>query len=295
LTAQDVQQIVVSGVSNGAIYGLVALGYAVGFAATRVINFALGDLMMVSAMVSVTLAGGGVPLGLAIVIGLLCAVAVSVATYLGAVKPVVQRDPGGFTWLVTTLGVSIVLEASAALAWGSTSRAYPALLSSTSFSVNGTVVPYQDVLDVGLVVGVVVLLDLLRRRSLLGRAAAASAADPEMASALGISRNVVAVAGFGLAGLLAGTAGILVAPLVFANAYMGVGFGLKGFVAMMVGGIGRPAGAIVGALVLGLSEAFAINRLGSGASDWFPFALLIAVLICRPHGLIGSREAAVVQ
>jgi branched-chain amino acid transport system permease protein len=294
VSAQDVQQILVSGISNGAIYGLIALGYAVGFSATRVINFALGDLLMAAVMLSVVIGAAGVPLSIAIVIGLACAAGIGGATYLGAVKPAIRRNPNGFSWLVTTLGVSIVLEAVAALLWQSQSRPYPPLLNETTFKIHGTTIPYQDLLEVGVIIVVVVALHLVRTRSLFGKAAVASAADPEMASAFGISQNVVAVTSFAIAGLLAGVAGILVAPLAFANPFMGVGFGLKGFVAMMVGGIGSVPGALVGAIILGLSEAFAINRFGTGAGEWFPFVLLIVVLIVRPRGILSGNQPAFV-
>ena len=113
-----------------------------------------------------------------------------------------------------------------------------------------------------------------------------------MASAFSMNRNIVALVSFAAAGLMAGIAGILIAPLTFANAYMGTGFGIQGFVAIMLGGIGNPLGAIVGAFLLSLSEAFAANWIGGGASDWFPFVILLLVLLIRPRGIFAGRQVA---
>lgn len=291
MTFSDFVQILVSGLTNGAIYALVGLGYTIVFATGRVINFAHGDLLMVGVIVTLVLDHSAIPLGAAIACGILAAGVLSVVTYFGAVWPVVRARRLGFGWLVSTLGASIVIQTVVAITWGSTSQSFPALFSARSVLVFGVPISLQQVLTFVAAIVVMIAYELVRRRSIVGKIAAAVAFDPEMAAGVGINRDLVTAAAFAIAGMLAAGAGILVAPLAFANAYMGIGFGIKGFVAIMVGGLGSAPGAIIAGIFLGVSEAFASNQFGEGTSDWFPFVLLLVVLMIRPRGLFGRAGA----
>lgn len=278
-------QILLTGLASGAIYGLVAMGFAVAFYVTKVINFAQGQLLMATIMVAAAIAHAGLPTGLAIVSGLAASGILGALIYLLAVRPVLAFDRFSFAWLVSTLGVATILEAGAALIWGPTSQGFPVMLNSKPVSILGAVVSLQQLVTIVIAVVVVVAFEIFRRLTLYGKLGMAIAADPEMAAAVGANTRNVAIVAFALAGLLAGLGGILVGPITYANPYLGETFGINGFVALMIGGIQRPAGAMVGGLVLGVLSQLANTEINSQASDWFPFLIVVAVLLLTPTGV----------
>lgn len=284
-------QIVLSGLATGAIYGLVAMGFAIAFYVTRVINFALGQLLMTAVMVTAALARSGWPTAVSALAGLLCAAVFGGLIYLLAVQPVLSFSRFSFAWLVSTLGVATIAEAGAAIIWGPTSRAYPTMLNSQPVHLLGATVSWQELLAVIVSLAVAAAFTVFRRRTLFGKVGMAIAADPEMASAIGVNTRAVAVGAFAIAGLLAGLAGILVGPITFANPYLGETYGINGFVALMIGGIERPVGALFGGLLLGVLSQLANTEINSQASDWFPFLIVVAVLLLTPSGLFAHSWA----
>lgn len=281
-------QVVLSGLATGAIYGLVAMGFAVAFYVTRVINFAQGQLLMAAIMVTAALSRAGWPTALAIVAGLAAAVVLGGLTYLLAVRPVLAFDRFSFAWLVSTLGIATILEAAAALIWGPTSQGFPTMLNDQPVHILGAVISLQQLLAIVVGLAVVTAFEAYRRRTLFGKLGMAIAADPEMASAIGVNTAVVAITAFALAGLLAGLGGVLVGPITYANPYLGETYGINGFVALMIGGIERPAGAMFGGLLLGVLSQLANTEINSQASDWFPFLIVVVVLLASPTGLFAA-------
>jgi len=284
-------QVLLSGLSIGAIYGLVAMAFAVVFYVTRVINFATGQLLMIAIMLTAGLAKAGVPVGFAIVIGILASTVGGVLIYFLAVRPVLRFDRFSFAWLVSTLGVAIVLQSAAAIIYGPTSRTFPALLNRQSIRIGNASITWQEALAIIVAVVAVVAFEVFRRRTLFGKVGMAISSDPEMASAIGARVTAYAVAAFAIGGLLAGVAGVLIGPITYANPYLGDTYGITGFVALMIGGIERPAAAMGGGLVLGVLSVGANAFIGSQASDWFPFVVVVVVLLIAPHGLFASGDA----
>jgi len=286
-------QVLFSGLAIGAVYGLVAMGFAMAFYVTRVINFAQGQLLMASVMVTAAVSSAGAPAVLAAVAGIATATAGGVAVYFLAVRPVLAFDRFSFAWLVSTLGVAIVLATGAAIIWGPTSRAFPTMLNGHTLHIAGAGVTVQELLAVVVALAAVLCFEVVRRRTLLGKLAMAISADPEMASAVGANTRTAAAVAFGVAGLLAGVAGVLIGPITFANPYLGDTYGIAGFVALMIGGIEKPAAAMAGGFILGLLDQGANHFINSQASDWFPFLIVVAVLLLAPSGLFSSTEAIV--
>jgi branched-chain amino acid transport system permease protein len=284
-------QILLSGLATGAIYGLVAMGFAVAFYVTRVINFAQGQLLMAAIMVTAALSRAGWPTAAAIALGLLTAAVLGGLIYLLAVRPVLAFDRFSFAWLVSTLGVATILEAGAALIWGPTSRSFPVMLNNQPVHLAGAVVSWQQVLAIGTSLAVLIAFEAYRRRTLFGKLGMAISADPEMAQAVGANTRTVSIAAFALAGLLAGIGGVLVGPITYANPYLGETYGINGFVALMIGGIERPAAALAGGLLLGVLSQLASTEINSQAADWFPFAIVVVVLLVTPRGLFAFGRA----
>lgn len=282
-------QVILSGLATGAIYGLVGMAFAVAFYVTKVINFAQGQLLMISVMVTAAVTATGLPSAVAVIVGVLAAAVFGALTYLLAVKPVLAFDRFSFAWLVSTLGAAMIIENGAALIWGPTSRGFPPLLHGQTVRIGAATLTVQQVVAIVVAVVAVIAFVWVRRRTWFGKLGMAIAEDPEMASAVGANTTVVALGAFGVAGMLAGVAGVLVGPITYANPYLGSTYGILGFVALMVGGIDRPAGAMVGGLVLGVLSEAANAFIGAQASDWFPFLIVVVVLLLNPHELFSSR------
>ncbi len=279
-------QVVLSGLAIGSIYGLVGMGFAIAFYVTRVINFAEGQLLMVGVMVAAWVARSGVDAWLAVVVGIAAAAGVGALTYLIAVRPVLAFDRFSFAWLVSTLGVALILENGAALIWGPTSRSFPTLLAGTSVHVGSATLTLQEVVTIFVAIALALLFELYRRKTLFGKLGMAIAHDPEMATAIGANTAVVAMAAFALAGAFAGVAGVLIGPITYSNPYLGDSYGISGFVALMIGGTARPAAAMVGGLLLGVLGQAANQLINTQASDWFPFVVVVVILLVLPEGLL---------
>ena len=282
-------QIVLSGLAIGAVYGLVGMALAISFYVTRVINFAQGQLMMVAIMIVAAITAAGYSAWLGVIAGLICACLVAILSYVIAVRPILAFDRFSFGWLVSTLGFAVVVENIAAYIWGPTSRAFPPILHHISIHIGSAVLTGQQLLAIAVAVLLTVAFELVRKHTLFGKLGMAIASDPEMASAIGANTAVVAIAAFAVSGLFAGIAGVLIGPSTFANPYLGNTFGTYGFIAMMIGGgTEKPVAAMLGGLLLGVLAEGANALIDSQASDWFPFLVLVVVLIFTPKGLFSS-------
>ena len=183
-------------------------------------------------------------------------------------------DRLSFAWLVSTLGVAIILESAAALIWGTSSLAFPQMLNGKDVGIFGSALTWQQIVTIVLAVAVVAAFEVVRRKTLFGKLGTAISSDPEMASAMGANVTLFAVQAFAFGGLLAGIAGVLVGPISFANPYLGETYGIHGFIALMIGGIQRPAASMGGGFVLGILATLASTYIDPQASDWFPFVVI---------------------
>ncbi len=278
-------QVILTGLATGSIYGLVAMGYAVVYYVTRVINFATGQLMMAAIMAVAVLTAHGVSLPLSLVIGVAVPTVGGVVVYFLAVRPVLRFNRVSFAWLVSTLGVGIILESLAAFIWGTSSLPFPTMLSGRDVGILSGSLTWQQITSILVAVVVVAAFEVVRKRTTFGKVGIAISGDPEVAAATGANVTLYAVLAFALGGLLVGVAGILVGPLSFANPYLGDSFGISGFVALMIGGIEQPAASMGGGLLLGVLTILANTYINAQASDWFPFLVVLVVLIIAPTGL----------
>jgi branched-chain amino acid transport system permease protein len=282
-------QFILSGLAIGSIYGLIGMALAISFYVTRVINFAQGQMMMVAIMITAAIFAAGYSPWLAVIVGLLSACAIAVLSYLIAVRPIIAFNRFSFGWLVSTLGFAVAVENAAAYIWGPTSRAFPQILNESSVSFFNAVLTEQQILAIAIASAFTAAFEIVRRHTLFGKLGMAIAADPEMASAIGANTTAFAIAAFAISGLFAGVAGVLIGPNTFANPYLGSTYGIFGFIAMMIGGGSeRPSAAMFGGLLLGILSEGANTLINSQASDWFPFLVLVIILIVTPRGLFSS-------
>jgi branched-chain amino acid transport system permease protein len=286
---ESVLQFLLSGVAIGAIYGLIGMALAITFYVTRIINFAQGQMMMATMMVTAELSAAGYPTWLAAMAGLAAACLLGVLSYLIAVRPILAINRFSFGWLVSTLGFAVIVENGAAYIWGPTSQAFPPMLKQMSFHLLGAVLTAQQLAAIVSAAILTAGFELVRRNTLFGKIGMATAADPEMATAIGINTTVVAIVAFAASALYAGVAGLLIGPTTFANPYLGDTFGTFGFIAMMIGGgTEKPIAAMFGGVLLGVCAEGANAMINSQASDWFPFIVLVIILIVSPRGLFSA-------
>ncbi len=288
---ETVFQVLLSGLAIGSIYGLVAMGFAVVFYVTRVINFATGQLLMAAIMITAGLTSSHMSVLFSAIIGLVVSTLGGIFIYFIAVRPVLRFDRFSFAWLVSSLGVAIVIQSGAAIIWGPTSQSFPRMFNGKSVKIGNASLTWQAILTIGIALAALLGFELFRKKTLFGKLGMAISNDPEMASAMGANVTLYAILAFGLGGLLAGIAGILIGPITFANPYLGDTYGIAGFVALMIGGIERPAAAMGGGLVLGVLSIGANTYINSQAADWFPFLVVVLVLLVAPNGMFASGFA----
>lgn len=279
-----------AGISLGGIYALVAQGYNITFWALRVVNFGHGSFLMMAVMAALAVVKAGVPLWVAILAGLALSSAMGYVLELVAVRPLV-RERTSMGWVVSTLGAGIVLQAIATEVWGTQTKAFPPIVfESTDYvRVVGIQLSAQLLLALGATVLVMVVFEVFIRRTLLGKAMKATAVDAECARTMGINTRWMISFAFVLSGLLAGLAGILIAPFTGIDPAFGLELMIKGFVAAVIGGMGSSAGALLGGIFVGLLELLVGGYISSEARNGVVFFLLILVLAVRPQGLIGKR------
>ncbi len=278
-------QYVAAGLTAGSIYALIALGFSIIFNASRVINFAQGEFVMIGGMAAASLSAAGTPLLLAMAGGVSLAVVVGLLLEKLAIER--ARDADVTTLIIITIGASILLRGLAQLAWGKGIHALPPLSSGAPIAIGGATLLPQSVWVMVTTLVIVAVLSWFFGRTRLGMAMLATSHNRLAAQLVGIDTQLVLFASFGLAALVGSIAGTLIAPISFTSYEAGIMLGLKGFAAAILGGLGSFHGAIAGGLLLGLLESFGAGYVSSAYKDVIAFVVILAVLFVRPDGLVG--------
>ena len=301
-------QQIINGLVLGSMYALIALGYTMVYGIIQLINFAHGEVLMVGVLTSWSIIGlmqeamPGVPGWVILLIATLIAcVVAAVLNYTIeklAYRPL--RNSPRLAPLITAIGMSILLHTLAMIIWKPKYKPYPTLLPAEPFDIAGAVITPTQIMVLVTTAVVLVILLYLVNYTRLGRAMRATAENPRVAALMGIKPDMVISATFIIGAVLAAIAGVMWASN-YGTAQHTMGFlpGLKAFIAAVFGGIGNLAGAVVGAMILGLVEAIGAGYigewtggvLGSQYVDIFSFIVLIIVLTLRPSGLLGERVA----
>lgn len=285
---REVLQFLVAGVTAGAIYAIIALGFTIIFNATEVANFAQGDFVTLGGMVAVTLNGTwGIPLPLTVVIAVVVVALVAGLVERLTIAPVPRASV--FSYVLITLGVSIALKTAELLIWGKDPmRLQPFTADRPIPFLGATVVP-QTLWVLGVAVLIMVLLYLFFRFTRIGQAMLATSENRHGAALVGINVRRMHSLAFTMGGGMGAIAGVLLTPITTTSYSMGLILAIKGFAASVLGGFGSSAGAVVGGLALGIIEAFSAGFISSGYRDFIAMALLIALLMLRPGGILATR------
>ncbi|ATE62027.1 branched-chain amino acid ABC transporter permease [Thauera sinica] len=285
----ELLQYVITGVTVGSIYGLIALGFVLVYNSSHVINFAQGDLQMIGGMMAVAVLTAGLPLPIAVVLGTLGGAGVGFLLYKAAIQP--AGNAGPLPLVVITLGAALVIRGAAESVWGRGYYSLPAFSGDEAIHVMGVTVMPQSLWVLGLTAAVVIVLTRFFDATKTGKAILATSIDPDAATLMGIDTRRMKLLCFGLGGFLASVAGVAIAPIAFTYSTVGLMLGLKGFVAAVLGGLGNFKGAVLGGLILGITETM---MSGYGASDYkdaVAFLLILVILVFMPRGLFGASGA----
>ena len=297
-------QALFSGLALGGIYALVALGFSITHTTTKTLNFGQGEFLVAGAFVGVgalmLLAGKPVHGVLAqadVGVGsYLAALALTVAVvgllgvvlYFTAIRPFFGAS--GMAWVMSTIGFGILVQNSAMAVWGSSSIAMPSPLGDEVLRIAGAGVRPQEILVIVTTFVVMAGLDYVLRKTKIGKAVRAVAANQTAAALMGINVSAIVVLAFVISSGLAGVAGLLIAPITTASVFMGLNIALKAFSAAILGGLTSPRGCIAGGLLLGCVEAL-VGLWHAELREITLFLLIILVLMVKPEGLFGRKVA----
>jgi len=282
-------QFLVSGVTSGSIYALIALGFGIIHNATGIVNFAQGEFVMLGAMAMISFTKvAGLPMLIAFPLAVLIVMGVGGLLEIGPIRSSQSRNV--LILVMITVGASITMREIAMLVWGKTPRTLPPFSGDDPFVLGPTAILPQTVWILGTTFVVVLTLSVFFGKTMLGKAMRAAAENRQGAALIGIAVRRMALLSFVLSGGIGAVAGIIITPITTMSYSAGVMLALKGFSAAILGGYGDMRGAVVGGLLLGTLESLGAGFISSAYKDAFAFLVLLLVLFIRPSGLYGKEE-----
>lgn len=284
----EILQFTFSGLTVGAVYALVALGFTLVYNASDVVNFAQGEFVMLGGMVTVFLALAGIPLPIAAVLAIIITVLVGLALYAFAIDP--ARGSSAVTVIIITIGASIFLRGLAQVVFDKRFHSLPHWFGAEPIRFGGAAILPQSLVVLAGAALIVGLIFFLIDRTILGKAILATAANRLAARLVGIDVRKIMALSFGLSAAIGALAGLMVTPITLTSYDVGTLLALKGFAGAMLGGMGSAIGAIVGGVLLGLAESLGAGLISSKYKDAIAFIIILAVLFVRPQGLFGKKS-----
>ena len=284
----ELLQFVFSGLTVGAIYALVALGFTLIYKASDIINFAQGEFVMLGGMTTVFVAHTGIPLPLAALIAIVATTAIGLALHRFAIEP--ARGATAVTLIMITIGASIFLRGTAQIVFDRRFHSLPPLLGADPIQFGGAAILPQSLVVLATGAVIVVLLWLFIERTIFGKAVIATAANRLAARLVGVDTRRIVAFSFAVSAAMGAIAGVLITPITLTSYDAGTLLALKAFAAAMLGGIGSAPGAVVGGILIGMFEALAAGYLSSNYKDAVAFLIILIVLVAIPQGLFGRAK-----
>jgi branched-chain amino acid transport system permease protein len=287
-------QVLLSGLATGSIYALVAIGFALVWQAAQTINFAQGEFVMLPAfLVLVGLNYFDLPLWGALLFGLAMSILILGAAFKKlVVEPILPH--GGITLVIATIALGILIRESVKEFYSAEGQPFPSVLPSDPINIFGAVVSLQDILNLVLSLGIVVLLTLFLNRTRTGRCMQATAQNPAVAEILGVDVKRMVLYTFLINAALAALASFLITPVYLAKFSNGETLGLIAFIAAIVGGFNQIRGALVGGLLIGVLDNLVATYVTAEYRAALPLILLILIILVRPQGILGTPEGRAV-
>ncbi|MEA3403357.1 MAG: branched-chain amino acid ABC transporter permease [Armatimonadota bacterium] len=288
MTAVQVWQFSLSGLTTGGIYALIALGFSLVYNATGVINFAQGEFVMLGGMITAAaMSAWNLPLWLAALLAVAGTTVVGLALDRAAIRP--ARRASIVVLIIITVGASIFIRGVASVIWGPEERPVPAFSGESPISVFGAAITPQSLWVLGTTLVVAVAMWMIFEHTVIGKAMRACAINAPAAQLCGVELSRMISWSFGLAAAVGAIAGIVLAPITMTQYSIGTMLGLKGFCAAILGGLGNSIGGIIGGLLLGVLEALGAGLISSQYKDAIAFVVLITVLLIKPSGFLGEE------
>jgi branched-chain amino acid transport system permease protein len=283
-------QLLVTGITMGSIYSLIALGYVTIYRTSRIVNMAQGAFVMFGGFFAYSLLSEvGLPYWLSAILSIVAVVVLSAVMYLLVLRPLVKVSLVSI--ILATMALSILFENFALLRYGGYGKGVPAFTGDKALFIGKIAVFPQSLWVIGLMIVVLIGLYLLVNRTRVGKQMTATANDAGAASLSGVNTGRMILLAFGISAAIGALGGIAVTPINSTNYLSGGLYALSGFVAAILGGWGSSAGAVVGGLALGIIQSLATGFLPAGYQDAIAYAILILVLYFRPSGLLGTYSA----
>jgi branched-chain amino acid transport system permease protein len=284
-------QFMVTGLTIGAIYAMVAIGFNIIYNVTEIINLAQGEFVMVGGLVMVFVhVSLGLPLIMAFVVTVVAVTVLGMVLDRMAIRPI--RQPSVMALIIATVAASMIIKGSAMLIWGKNPYDLPAFSGRVPIDLGGVVLQSQYLWVIGFLVLIAIALALFFNRSIWGKAMRACADNADAARLVGINVQAMVLLAFALSAAIGAVAGITLTPIALMDYDRGAMLAIKGFGAAILGGLGSFSGAIIGGLILGLIESFGAGLFLSGYKDAYALTVLLIVLFIRPSGIMGSLELA---
>lgn len=280
-------QYLFSGLTVGAIYALVALGFTLIYNASNVINFAQGEFVMLGGMLAVFFLHAGLPLPAALLLAVLVPAAIGVLVEKLAIEPVKGAET--ITLIIITIGISMVIRGAIQIWLGKGTHSLPAFSGDAAIAVMGAMLAPQSLWVLGVTTVSVFALWYFFNRTLAGKAMLATSFNRIASEMVGINTNWVLFMSFALSAGLGALGGILITPITLTSFDIGIMLGLKGFVAAVLGGMGNGLGAVIGGLLVGIIEAMTAGYISSAYKDAVPFVMILFILFFMPRGLLGAK------
>ncbi len=280
-------QAILSGITVGSIYGLIGLGFNIIYNASYIINFAQGEFVMLGGMIAATTFNVFKINPIYTLI-----ISTTIVTLIGAliermaIQPVRHADVS--VLVIITIGASIFIRGISMLIWGKDPYILPPFTSSEPIIIKNAAINPQSLWIIGTTIVVVIFLQFFFKKTITGKAMRAVADNKKAASLMGIKIERILLISFGFSGALGSIAGIIITPITLTTYDIGIIFGLKGFSAAILGGIGNSFGALIGGLLLGILECLAAALVSSGYKDAVAFLILLLVLFIKPSGILGK-------
>jgi branched-chain amino acid transport system permease protein len=285
--SSQILQYVLSGITVGSIYAIIALGFSLIFNAVEIVNLAQGEFVMLGAMLAVfLLTTAGMPLILAVVLAVLMVTLVGAILGKASVHRLQKSSP--ISLIIITIGASIFLKGCAMLLWGKDALPLQAFSKGYSVNIGGAAIVPQSLWVFGITALMVIGVYFFYGHTTIGKAMRAVAVNKHGARLVGINVNQMIVWAFGISAGLGALGGIIIAPITLASYDMGMMLGLKGFCAAILGGLGCSGGAIAGGLILGVLESLGAGLISSAYKDAIAFVIMLLILFVRPTGLFGG-------
>lgn len=282
-------QLLVSGITVGSIYALVAIGFTLVYRASDIFNFAQGEYVMLGGMISgVLMTTGGFSLVVSSAVAIVVTIIIGLASYLLAIRP--ARSAAPVQILIITIGISVLLRGVTSATLGKDFVRIPNFISPEVFNFGGVVIQSQAILVVLGTAFMAIGLWLFLTMSVLGKGVTAVSANSMAARLVGINPALIIALCFGISALIGVVGGLLATPITMMSYDAGTMLSIKGFAAAMLGGMSSAAGPLVGGILIGLIEAFGAGYVSSTYKDALALVVLLGVLAFRPQGLFGSRS-----